>query len=158
MYPEVGSNHCHLHVKEIRYHYAIGAFFAGQVGLEPTSFCLTGRSFTQLLLPTLFALPVGFEPTTLWLTVRCSNQLSYRRMLYRGRDSNSHVLSDTGFLDRRVYHYTTSAFICSSYWIRTSIFALEERRPVQLNEGAIFFLSVGWDLNPRRDFSPSVSD
>ena len=25
LYPEVGSNHCHLHVKEIRYHYAIGA-------------------------------------------------------------------------------------------------------------------------------------
>lgn len=28
LYPEVGSNHCHLHVKEIRYHYAIGAFFS----------------------------------------------------------------------------------------------------------------------------------
>ncbi len=47
--------------------------------------------------------------------------------------------------------YQHSHIHCSPYWIRTNIFALEERRPVPLDEGAIF-LSVGWDLNPRRDY------
>ena len=42
--------------------------------------------------------PQGYEPSELAVT-------PYRH-LYPERDSNSHVLSDTGFLDRHVYHST----------------------------------------------------
>ena len=42
LYPEVGSNHCHLHVKEIRYHYAIGAFFADRENYDISTSTLTG--------------------------------------------------------------------------------------------------------------------
>lgn len=58
-------------------------FFEGPVGLEPTSFYLTGRSFDlNTTDPYIFALQVGFEPTTPRLTVECSDQLSYWRIYF----------------------------------------------------------------------------
>ena len=81
------------------------------------NFCSPGRlrsdslHYVTVTLPrlsykTIFAGPVGFEPTSLCLTGR----------------SFAHLVLQT-----RSY--------CSPYWIRTSIFALEERRPVHWTKG-----------------------
>ncbi len=54
----------------------VNVYLAGEVGLEPTTICLTDKRAAIALLP-IMVRAAGVEPATYGLEVRCSDPLSY---------------------------------------------------------------------------------
>jgi hypothetical protein len=74
-------------------------------------------SFAYLLIGAYFCIEGGIRThTSFGHSVLSQARLPFHHsdifiLLYRERDSNPHVLPNTGFLDRHGYHYITSALL-----------------------------------------------